>query len=379
MSNLRPIPVWHPFLPPTALTAIRDVLDIGYLGLGKKVFEFEEAVANIVGVDKSLVVSTHTGQSALHTILSILGVSASDSVITPALNNVADFQAILACGAVPEFVDCSPSTGTIDLDSIPANIAASAKALIVLDYASNFVDLDAASKYCQKNNLLLIYDAAHSFGSCHSERLALCDATMFSFDPIKTFTAIDAGICIFSTETHAQKARHFRMMGMEQDSQALRANKRSSSYDVSSHGYRYHLSNIHAALGLDQLNYFQHIKDARNLLAYELRNRLSQSKLIHSWIPLDALFIPFMNVALFKPAFRDPVKTLLRDRFAIETAVHWTPGHHFTLFSSTHSRALPNTEYIYSSMLSLPLSPCMTIEDITYIANSILEIERDLL
>ena len=133
-------------------------------------------------------VSTHTGQSALHLALLAVGVGPGDIVITPSFNNVADFQAIQACGARPYFCDIDPVTGLLSLDSLRRCPVARARCVITLDYASQYCDLAAIADICRTAKTKLIYDAAHTVGSPLAGRLELADATMFSFDPIKTMT-----------------------------------------------------------------------------------------------------------------------------------------------------------------------------------------------
>ena len=186
------IPVWHPHLGKEENEGIAKTMENGYLGMGAAVFEFEGAVANEVGASEENIVATHTGQSALHVILECIKQihGRLNNVLTPSMNNVADFQAILGAGAEPIFCDCNPKTGLIDINSIDEESAKIADAIIVLDYASNKTDLKSIRSFCDQNNLHLIYDAAHTFGSVRTDVMEIADATMFSFDPIKTFTAI---------------------------------------------------------------------------------------------------------------------------------------------------------------------------------------------
>ena len=281
------IPVWQPSIGIKEKEAITKVLEIGYLGMGSKVFEFEEIVSTEVGCRKENIVATHTGQSALHTILLAYKAKGIDfkKIITPSMNNVADLQAISGVNAEPVFCDCDEHTGLIEIESIDPKNASQAQALIVLDYASNLVDIDKAKEYCDKNGLLLIYDAAHSFGSVDNERLVKADATMFSFDPIKTFTAIDAGIIHTKDEEIAKLCQTIRHMGMEQDLQKLKNNGRSFGYDVKNIGYRYHLSNVHSSRNrTDQRK--EYISKKRHMLLQLLRDKLSNNSLIEGWIPI---------------------------------------------------------------------------------------------
>ena len=371
------IPVWQPYIGEEEKKAIFDVLDIGYLGMGKNVFEFEECVALDIKAAPENVVATHTGQSSLHTILVAMQQMGKKirKIITPSMNNVADFQAISAVNCEIIFCDCDPNTGLIDLDSIEYSIAKEADALVVLDYASNFVDLPNISDYCQENDLALIYDAAHSFGSVSKERLDYADATMFSFDPIKTFTAIDGG-CIYSNNAELlHLCRQIRHMGMNQDASKLKENKRSFSYDVSNQGFRYHLSNVHAAVGKVQIQKKHHISSSRHYSLNYVRDNLIDFVSKNSWVPYDEKMIPFMNVMLLPNRDeRNFLRNRLQDR-GIQTGIHWTPGHHFSKYkkSPIAGSSLVNTDHFYDSILSIPLFTAMSDEQLNYICETIME------
>jgi len=361
------IPVWHPSLKEQELEAVKKALEIGYLGMGSNVFEFERAVARTLRAPEATVISAHTGQSALHLALLALGVGRGDIVITPSLNNVADFQAILACGATPYFCDVDPITGLLSPDLLRRCPVAKAKCVITLDYASQYCDLAGLAEICRQAGAKLIYDAAHTFGSKLDGRLDLADATMFSFDPIKTLTAIDAGIIhspLPEVIDYIRKARH---MGMEQNLEALKQNKRSWNYDVKIPGWRYHLSNIHAAIGVEQIRRLDEIADKRKGLVARFRELTAPLGSLIDYLPVHEGFIPFMNVARLDPKHRDGLREYL-EKLEVQTGIHWTPGHHFTLFKDCPADDLAGTEQFYASMVSVPLYTDMTEAECKYAA-----------
>ena len=348
------IPVWKPSITNQEKEEVCRVLDIGYLGMGADVFKFESLVAKQLKVEERLVVSTHTGQSSLHLALLALGVRNGDVVITPSFNNIADFQAILATGATPYFCDVDPNTGLISLESLKQCDFTNVKAIICLDYASQYCDLKRLSDFARKKQVALVYDAAHSFGSVDHERLCLADATMFSFDPIKTITAIDAGIIFSTRQEVVDQIRKTRHMGMEQNLDSLSKNQRSTSYEVNLQGYRYHLSNVHAALGCVQIQRFAEISEKRFSNIYKTRDRLAKFDSYCKFLDIDDGFTPFMNVCLIADGRRDDFKDYLT-KIGIQTGIHWTPGHHFALLKEYPKANLNGTRKFYSDILSLPL------------------------
>lgn len=365
---LMKIPVWHPSITEQEHAAVRRVLEIGYLGMGSDVFAFERLVAKTLVVPEETVVSTHTGQSALHLALLAVGVGPGDTVATPSFNNVADFQAIVACGARPHFCDIDSMTGLMSLDSLRRSLAAGVKCVITLDYASQYCDLAAIAGLCRSAGAKLIYDAAHTFGSHLRDRLQLADATMFSFDPIKTLTAIDAGIIQSASPEVIAYIRKVRHMGMEQDLEALKQNKRSWNYDVRLPGYRYHLSNIHAAIGSVQVQRLAEIGAKRVAVAQRFRQLTAPLHPHLDYLKIDTGFIPFMNCARIRDGHRDGLRAFLEER-NVQSGIHWTPGHHFTLFKGCPREDLSETESFYGEIISLPFYTDMTDEESRYVAD----------
>ena len=228
--------------------------------------------------------------------------------------------------------------------------------------------------------MLLIYDAAHSFGSVSLERINKADATMFSFDPIKTFTAIDAGVIYSPHQSLIKYARSIRHMGMTQDLGQLKANGRSFDYDVPHIGYRYHLSNVHAAVGIQQLKKKDTISSNRHHILRKVRSGLSQCSIIDSWVPYDEEMIPFMNVALIKSDLRDELRLFL-DNHQVQTGIHWKPGNLFSNFTQfvDDSTDLKQTMTFYSQILSLPLFSGMTEDQCDYVIEKVLEFDSSVI
>lgn len=334
--------------------------------MGSDVFDFERSVSEVLHVPEETVVSTHTGQSALHLALLAFGVGANDIVITPSFNNVADFQAIQACGARPYFCDIDPITGLMSPESLRRCPVSQSKCVITLDYASQYCDLPAIASICRASQTKLVYDAAHTFGSPLKGRLELADATMFSFDPIKTLTAIDAGIIHSNSALVIDRIRKTRHMGMEQNLEALRQNKRTWNYDVRLPGYRYHLSNIHAAIGSVQIKRFPEIAQKRRALAQSFRQLTQGLGDRLDYLRIHEGFVPFMNCANIRHGRRDALRGFLEKK-GIQTGIHWTPGHHFSLFKDCPRDELIGTEAFYASIISLPFYTDMTEEECRHV------------
>lgn len=369
---MKSIPVFKPLIQKEELEAVQKSLEVGWLGMGKSVGEFEQALAEFLDLKDRFVVVLSTGHAALHLAILLCDFERDSEIITPSFNNVADFQAILAAGCKPVFCDIEESSLCIDPDKIEALITPKTKAIIMMDYFCNIADHDAIQKIAAKHRLRLIHDAAHSFGSSYKGKKvgSYSDICMFSFDPVKTITSIDGGALVVTSEKDLSRLREMRLIGMSQSTEVMYDNKRAWSYDVQNIGYRYHLSNPHAAIGLAQLKKMPLIMKTRrkscdlyNDLLSDIAEVTTPNTDFHSVTP----FLFFIRVP---QSDRDNLRNYLKD-YEIDTGVHWQPGHHFSLFSHERSGSLEVTERIVSEIISLPLHSDMDQDDVQFICSKI--------
>src|SRR3712207_335115 len=168
--ELAHIPVFAPLLESEELDAAREALELGWLGMGSYVGEFERELAALIEAPDRHVAAVSTGHAALHLGLLLAGVGPGDEVITPSFNNVADFQAILATGAEPVLCDVRDDTLCLDVEKAEELVGPATKAVIATDYACFLCDHDALARLAEREGLRVIHDAAHSLGSRHRGR-----------------------------------------------------------------------------------------------------------------------------------------------------------------------------------------------------------------
>ncbi len=362
--------VFKPFLQEDDYQAITDSLKLGWLSQGSDTKKFEDAVKEYAQLHDRYVVGVSTGYAALHLALVIAGIKDGDEVITPSLNNIADFQAIENSGAIPVFCDIKDDTLCIDLDKAEKLITHKTKALIFIDYASWQPSYKAIKEFGEKHNLIIIHDAAHSFGWKQNNLYTgnFFDYTMFSFDPVKTITCIDGGILVLKDKEKAQLAQELRIMGMGQPAEINYQNKRAWSYDVKHKGYRYHLANSHAALGFNQLQKIDSIAQKRKQLFITYSQALADCK--DMIIPQTDLndIIPLLYVVRVQSSIRDQFRKELHEQ-GIETGLHWTPGHKFSYFKHYNHANLKVTNNVFDTFLSLPFHPTVNLETPSRIAS----------
>lgn len=355
------IPVFKPLLEAEEFEAAAEALRLGWLGMGKYVGDFEQAVLRLLETNDRHAVAVSTGHAALHLALLLIGVGPGDEVITPAFNNIADFQAILATGAKPVFCDIDEDTLCINLKDAETLVGPRTKAIIVMDYDCVLCDHDEVARFAQLHNLRVIHDAAHAFGSRQRGRMigSFSDIAMFSFDPVKTITSIDGGMLIVRTEEEVCQLHQMRLIGMGQPASVMYQNQRAWTYDVTQLGFRYHLANLHGALGLAQLAKLPVISETRRTACRRYNAELgSLSGVVVPKTDFNDI-TPFLYYIRVPASRRDALRSFLAER-GIDTGIHWQPGHWFTLFKDCRRSALAVTDQVGQEILSLPLHSKMS-------------------
>lgn len=367
------IPVFKPLIESEELKAAQDALELGWLGMGSYVGRFEDAIKSYVEADDRYVAAVSTGHAALHIGLLLAGVGPGDEVITPAFNNIADFQAVLAVGATPVFCDIEDDTLCIDLAQAEQLLGPHTKAMIVMDYACALVDHDRVADFAQIHGIRIIHDAAHSFGSLHNGRKigSFSDICMFSFDPVKTITCIDGGALVVRSEAELKMIQELRLIGMGQPSTVMYQDQRAWTYDVRRLGFRYHMANMHAAIGLAQIQKMARISKTRREICLHYSSRLAAAPFLRCPQTTFSDITPFLYYIRVPETERDGLRNHLSDR-GIDTGIHWQPGHWFTLFKNCRRGSLQVTERVGRQILSLPLSSDMTKDTAEIVARAVI-------
>lgn len=369
---MRNIPVFKPLIEQEEIQAAIDALKMGWLGMGEYVGKFESELKRFIDAKDRHVVAVNTGHSALHLAMMLIGLERGDEVITPSFNNVADFQAIFAVGAAPVMCDIREDSLCIDIEKAEELVSSKTKAVIAMDYDCCLSDHDAVADFAKRHNLRVIHDAAHSLGSSYKGKNigSFSDICMFSFDPVKTITCIDGGALVVRSEDEANTLHEMRLIGMGQPVGVMYKNQRAWTYDVKRLGFRYHMANLHAAIGLSQLSKMPDISLSRKE-SCKLYN-----KLLAAISEVEVPYSNFENVTPFLYYIRVPAKDrqLLRDHMkseGVDTGIHWQPGHFFELFKNARCGDLSVTEKISREILSLPLHSYMKPDTINYVCDSI--------
>jgi perosamine synthetase len=351
------------------LRAVTDALTSDWLTTGPKVAEFETHFATYVNTKQAVAVSN--GTAALHAALFAAGVSEKSEVITTPFTFVATANAIRYLGGTVKFVDICPQSYNIDPNQIEKAINKHTKAILAVDFAGHPADLDAINTLAKKYNLMVIEDAAHSLGATYKNRRvgSLADLTTFSLHPVKHITTGEGGMITTPHDELAQRMRLFRNHGIALDHKQ-REMLGSWFYDMTELGFNYRLTDIQSALGISQLKKLDPWVKRRRDIAEQYTSAFSEYPEIISPITLPDnhsswhLYVIQLNLNRLK-ATRDQIYQALRAE-NIGVNVHYRPVPWHTYYQNLgyQKGQWPVTETLYEKILSLPIWPGMTNDDV---------------
>jgi dTDP-4-amino-4,6-dideoxygalactose transaminase len=353
-------------------TAVMSVLDRGYLGMGAEVKDFENELTSFFGRPATCIVN---GTAAIHIALQGIGIESGDEVLVQSLTYVASFQAITAAGGTPIACDFNPNTGTIDLIDARKRITEKTKAIMPVHYAGCVGNLDEIYNFAKEYDLRVIEDAAHAFGTEYkgSKVGSFGDIACFSFDGIKNITSGEGGCVVTDDLDVLERIRDARQLGVQHDSERRFAGLRSWNPNVLDQGWRYHMSDIMAAIGRVQLKNFAYHKATRQSLAKEYSAILKEEPLVTLFSHDYANIVPHIYVVtLHSSVDRFKLMDMLSES-GVPTGIHYKPNHLLSFFYREGIQALPNTEEYSARLLTLPLHPELTLDDIKYVTTVLRE------
>jgi dTDP-4-amino-4,6-dideoxygalactose transaminase len=263
---------------------------------------------------------------------------------------------VLATGAEPVLCDVLDDSLCIDARSVDAVLSSRTKGVIPLDYGSSLYDAPALAEVIDGRGIRVVHDAAHSFGSSVGGAPVgtASDLCIFSFDPVKVLTAIDAGILVMSSEHELRAARELRLLGSDQPSGVMYLNSRTWDYDAVRVGFRYHLSNIHGCLGANQIGKLDRVRTNRQQSCRQYVDRLKGIDIVSLVSTEFDDLCPFLFAIRVPGETRDDLRAFLTER-GIDTGVHWRPAHEHTHFRQLRQSPVPVSTAAGAELVSLPL------------------------
>ncbi|MBI4522805.1 MAG: UDP-4-amino-4,6-dideoxy-N-acetyl-beta-L-altrosamine transaminase [Deltaproteobacteria bacterium] len=364
------LPYGRQWLEEDDLDAVLQVLRSDWLTTGPKVAEFEREFADFVGVAEAVAVSN--GTAALHAAMYAIGIDPGAEVIVPSMTFAASANCVVFQGGSPVFADVSEGTLLIDPAQVEAKITPRTKAIIAVDYAGQPCDYDALRAIADRHKLILVADACHALGASYKGRPvgALADLSTFSFHPVKHMTTGEGGMITTNQSAMARRMRAFRNHGLNMDVQE-RERAGSWFYEMTDLGYNYRLTDFQSALGMSQLRKVPGWVERRQQIARSYNSAFAEIPAVK---PLDVrtdvshayhLYIIQLKLEELR-ATRAEVFSALRTA-GIGASVHYIPVHLHPFYRQrfgTRPGLCPVAEAAYERIVSLPLFPRMTENDV---------------
>lgn len=337
------------------IQAVVDVLRSDFLTTGPKIAEFEQTVANYVGVKYAVAFSN--GTAALHGACYAAGIEEGDEVITSPITFAASANCVRYMNGTVVFADIDERTYNIDVAEIEKNITAQTKAIIPVDFTGQPADMDAIMALAKKHNLIVIEDGAHSLGATYKGRKVgtLADMTMFSFHPVKPVTTAEGGVIVTENEGFYKKLLRFRSHGIEQTPYAKEQG--DWYYEMTDLGYNYRMTDLQAALGISQMKKLDTFIAKRRELAQYYNELLVDTEIGTPYqLPNTASGWHLYSVQLPKYVDRKVVFEKMRAA-NIGVHVHYIPVYWHPYYQQLgYKKGLcPKAERWYKRALTLPL------------------------
>jgi perosamine synthetase len=361
------IPFHKPAIGEEEIRSVVETLRSGWLTTGPKVKTFEAEFARYIG--SSHAVAVNSGTAALHIALEAVGIKSGDEVIVPTMTFTATAEVVLYLGARPVLVDCRPDDLNVDVDRIEAAISSNTKAIIPVHIAGRPCAMDQILTVAQRHGLRVIEDAAHSLPASHHGRKvgAIGDITCFSFYATKTITTGEGGMATTENSEWAKRMRMMSLHGISLDAWDRYTEKGSWYYEVLRPGYKYNMTDIAAALGIEQLKRCDVFYQARRRIAEqyneafadlpEIQTPVCGSDLQHAW----HLYIIQLNLDRLSIDRQDFIKALNSRR--IGTSVHFIPLHLHPFYRDSFGyrpEDFPQASAVFKRLVSLPIYPGMS-------------------
>lgn len=376
----RHVPFHIPSIDEEDILEVVDTLRSGWLTTGPKVRRFEAEFAATVGARRALAVNS--GTAGLHLALEAAGVSSGDEVVIPSYTFTATGEVVTYLGARPVLADCREDTLNIDVTTIEPLLTSRTKAIVPVHFAGLACDMDPILELARSRDLVVIEDAAHALPATYKLRTigSVSDATVFSFYATKTMTTGEGGMVTTDREEYVARMKQMSLHGLSGDAWNRYTDKGKWHYEVMEFGFKYNMTDVAAALGLRQLQRVtefhkrrQHIAAAYNRAFRDLDTCAIPEETeygTHAW----HLYVLRLNVDALRSGRNEVIEELRRR--GVATSVHFIPLHLHPAYQRAfgyRSGHCPTAEATFQRVVSLPIYPRMTDDDVAMVIASVRE------
>ena len=372
------LPYGTQWIDDNEINEVVDSLKSDWITTGPKMRTFEEKFKQFK--DSKYAVAVNSGTAALHISTSSINIQPGDEVITTPLTFVASANSVIYRGGIPVFADIKKDTYNIDPIEIKKKISSKTKAIIPVHFAGQPCDMDEICEIAEENNLFVIEDAAHAVDAEYKSKKIgnISDLTAFSFHPVKNMTTAEGGMVTTNDNDLYEKLIMLRTHGITKDAVNRFGKSGGYYYDMQYLGFRYNLSELHASLGIHQLNKLEMFQKRRREIVKIYNRELADFDEItlpyikpdikHSW----HLYILQLNLENLK-VDRDYIFNALREE-NIGVNVHYIPVHYHSYYQNKFGLKkglLPKVEWLFPRLLTIPLFHKMNDDDVYDVVNSL--------
>jgi perosamine synthetase len=377
------VPYHSPDIGDAEINSVAEILRSGWLTTGLKVKRFEEDFAGYLGCSDAVAVNSCT--AALHLALDAIGLKQGDEVIVPTMTFAATAEVVLYFKAKPLLVDCERDTFNLDTAKIEAAITSKTKAIIPVHFGGQPCDMTSILEIARAYKLKVIEDAAHALPARYRGRMigTLGDITCFSFYATKTITTGEGGMATTDNHQWAERMRMMSLHGISKDAWKRYANDGSWYYEIRFPGFKYNLTDIAAAIGIEQLRKCNMFQEARQRIANayddgfrdveEIERPVCRLDRQHAW----HLYVIQLNLEQLR-IDRNQFIEKIREK-GIGTSVHFIPLHMHPFYRDNFGyepTSLPKASAAFERIVSLPIYPKMTDGDVSRVINTVRSIVR---
>jgi perosamine synthetase len=363
------------------IQSVVETLKSGWLTTGPKVKRFEQDFAWYTGATHAIAVNS--GTAALHLALEAIGIREDDEVILPTMTFTATAEVVAYFKAKPVLVDCEADTLNIDAAQIERKITPKTRAIIPVHIAGLPCDMPRIMNIAQKHHLKVIEDAAHALPASHQNKMigTIGDITCFSCYATKTITTGEGGVATTGNADWAERMRVMSLHGISKDAWKRYTNEGSWYYEVISPGYKYNLTDIAAAIGIEQLKKSDRFWEARKRIAESYNNGFADVPEIqtpacppdvqHAW----HLYVIQLNLEGLRISRSEFIEALRAEN--IGTSVHFIPLHFHPYYRDafTHEpQHFPNASAAFGRIVSLPIYPKMSDGDVNKVIETVTKV-----
>lgn len=361
------------------IRAVVEVLRGDYLTTGPYVGGMERALEQYTGAKHAVAVSN--GTAALHCACIAAGIGPGDEVITTPLTFAASANCALYCGAKPVFADIDPTTYSIDPTSIEAHITDKTKAVIAVSFTGAAVKVKEIREICDKHKLIFIEDAAHSIGTKYNGKMVgtLADMTCMSFHPVKTVTSGEGGAILTDNEEFYKKLVLAHTHGITHDEAQMEGAPHEGPwyYEEIALGYNYRITDFQSALFMSQLSKIDKFISRRKEIVKKYNEAFADLPeiILQQEIPESDscrhLYIIRLALDKLNCSRREFFDALAAEN--VQCQIHYVPVYWFPYYRHLgYEKGLcPNAEEVYKSIISIPLYPAMSDQDVDDVISAV--------